>query len=457
MKKYTIEPTKENIVKTINEDILGRNEDVKSFYELISAMEDANAIAIDGRWGSGKTFFVKQLELLINSNNDTYTMEENDRSLVLSKMNLSDSLMEKCDYALYYDAWENDNDTDPAMSIIYEIVKELNISYSFSETKLSEVAVAIIKTFEGKSYSKILDSLKSDDPLKLFKEQKQLEDNIKLFFSYILKERGNRLFIIIDELDRCRPDFAVSLLERVKHYFNIENVTFVFSINAEQLQFTIKNHYGEQFDACRYLDRFFDLRINLPTSDKKRFYDKVGVQTSGMTINSTAKKIIEMFNFELREITKFMLQVNVATYNITHHADRFDFSFDDGAGRHLILHYIVPLMIGLRIADINKFNDFIDGKDPSPLQELFREEDTDYNLSPLSDMMNDDETFKQEEGKKIVTQDEISKRAYDAIFIKQYDGRKYQSTIGKYRFDAKSKRLALKAASMIAGYEKLDF
>lgn len=104
MKKYTIEPTKENIVQTINEDILGRNEDVKSFYELISAMEDANAIAIDGRWGSGKTFFVKQLELLINSNNDTYTMEENDRSLVLSKMNLSDSLMEKCDYALYYDA-----------------------------------------------------------------------------------------------------------------------------------------------------------------------------------------------------------------------------------------------------------------------------------------------------------------------------------------------------------------
>ena len=67
---------------------------------------------------------------------------------------------------------------------------------------------------------------------------------------------------VIDKSDRCKPTFAVHLLEQIKHYIFDDRITFVFSINLEQLQHTIKQYYGADFDSCRYLDRFFDLRIS---------------------------------------------------------------------------------------------------------------------------------------------------------------------------------------------------
>ena len=55
----------------------------------------------------------------------------------------------------------------------------------------------------------------------------------------------------------------MKLLERIKHYFNNDRVTFLFSVNVAELQHTVKTHYGADFNASRYLDRFFDLRVPL--------------------------------------------------------------------------------------------------------------------------------------------------------------------------------------------------
>lgn len=63
--------------------------------------------------------------------------------------------------------------------------------------------------------------------------------------------------IFVDELDRCKPSFAVQLLERIKHYFGHEKITFVFSVNVSELQYTIKKFYGADFNGTRYLDNFF--------------------------------------------------------------------------------------------------------------------------------------------------------------------------------------------------------
>ena len=119
--------------------------------------------------------------------------------------------------------------------------------------------------------------------------------------------------IFIDELDRCNPSFAVQLLEQVKHYLVDERITFVFSVNLNQLQHTIKHHYGTEFDACRYLDRFFDLRIALPPADINSFYEELGF-SSIHYVDEVMKRIIKMYNFELREITKFYLQVKTAIF-----------------------------------------------------------------------------------------------------------------------------------------------
>lgn len=65
------------------------------------------------------------------------------------------------------------------------------------------------------------------------------------------------IFIFIDELDRCRPDYAISLLEIVKHIFDIKNFVFIIATNTDQLQHSIKNVYGNDFSANDYLGRFF--------------------------------------------------------------------------------------------------------------------------------------------------------------------------------------------------------
>ena len=85
------------------------------------------------------------------------------------------------------------------------------------------------------------------------------------------KHGGKPLVIAIDELDRCRPSYAVELLEVVKHFFSVNNVVFVLAIDKTQLTHAIRAIYGQGFDAIGYLRRFIDLDFRLPTPDRTRF------------------------------------------------------------------------------------------------------------------------------------------------------------------------------------------
>ena len=81
------------------------------------------------------------------------------------------------------------------------------------------------------------------------------------------------LVFAIDELDRCRPSYAVELLEVAKHLFSVNNVVFVLVINQLELAQSVKALYGQTFDAEGYLQRFFDLDFRLPDPDRSRFVD----------------------------------------------------------------------------------------------------------------------------------------------------------------------------------------
>ena len=76
MNSFELIPTEENLIHTLDKDLLKRNKDLVRFYDLILAQEGASSIAIDGRWGSGKTFFVKQSMLLINAKNPMSDMDD---------------------------------------------------------------------------------------------------------------------------------------------------------------------------------------------------------------------------------------------------------------------------------------------------------------------------------------------------------------------------------------------
>ncbi len=90
------------------------------------------------------------------------------------------------------------------------------------------------------------------------------------------------VFIFIDELDRCRPSYAISLLEEIKHLFDVPGFVFVLSINKSQLEQSISAVYGEKFDARNYLDRFFDKTYRL-TNPALREFAKIELERASLT------------------------------------------------------------------------------------------------------------------------------------------------------------------------------
>lgn len=91
-----------------------------------------------------------------------------------------------------------------------------------------------------------------------------------------VEEKGIRtlpIFVFIDDLDRCRPDFSIEILESVKHIFGIDSIYFVFTTDTEQLQHSLKAVYGSEFDAKKYLYRVFNRHCNLAPYESWRFSD----------------------------------------------------------------------------------------------------------------------------------------------------------------------------------------
>lgn len=84
------------------------------------------------------------------------------------------------------------------------------------------------------------------------------------------KESGP-LVVLVDEIDRCRPDFAVNYLECIKHFFNVPNVVFIVATDREQLGHSLRTLYGASMDVDGYLRRFVNLEFNLPKPDRKLF------------------------------------------------------------------------------------------------------------------------------------------------------------------------------------------
>ena len=452
MEKYELLPTEENLIETLYQNIIGRNKDIVYFYNILQAQEMASFIAIDGRWGSGKTFFVRQTKMVINALNPSSNIDEELREKIISSLPfVKKQREENFSIAVYYDAWKDDNDTDPILSIIYEITRQLSVDFSITDRSVFKVVGAIIEAVSGRNINGIKDALESDDTFTKFKAQKDIAENIKSFFGDILAERGNRLVIFIDELDRCRPSFAIQLLEQIKHYIYDDRITFVFSVNLEQLQHTIKRYYGDDFDSCRYLDRFFDLRISIPPANMEKFYEKIGLESS-YWVDVFTKQVIKIFNFELREITRLYSQVKVAVYEPTHGSNKDEFAFLDGNGRKIILICIVPLLIGLRIADISKYSNFVNGNDMEPLKMLL---EIDEENRILSGMIDKNETFEAEDGKKLITRDEVIEKLYNAIFADKNYGSGYFIRMGEYEFSKDSKKFALEAASMMTTFAML--
>ena len=104
------------------------------------------------------------------------------------------------------------------------------------------------------------------------KSVKEFRRNLQEMAGTLSQSSDNRpLIVVIDELDRCRPSYAVELLEIAKHLFAVDRIVFVLAVNRSELGHSIKALYGSDFDAYGYLRRFFDLDFRLPDAKRTQF------------------------------------------------------------------------------------------------------------------------------------------------------------------------------------------
>lgn len=254
---------------------------------------------------------------------------------------------------MYFDAWEYDSDDDPIQSLIYQISKDVSSAYKVNkEYDYLGIATAIIDNLTGKDTKSLIEKLKGESVVNCTAANKSLQELVNEYLANLLPEHGDRLVVFVDELDRCNPQYAVRLLERIKHYFTNEDITFVFSVNKNQLQHTIKQHYGNDFAAYNYLDRFFDLTVTIPKCNLHKHITSISDRIPN-GVYSLASYLSERFNMSLREISHFFDSLGVVTSNRT-----------DIGGREcaFCLFYVLPIALALRYTDIDLYESFMDGQ-----------------------------------------------------------------------------------------------
>ena len=428
MKTYEILPTDKNLVQTLIDDTIGRDSDVFRFVNILNSIDCSYSVALDGRWGSGKTFFVKQAKLVLDANNEHLAVMDADvRKKVLTscqKFIPANSELQP-QVCVYYDAWENDNDEDPVLSLIYTILTGINSDYSFSEGKdVLSIAASIGEFFTGRNIAEILKELRSASPLDSLKSKKELREKVNEFFNSLLPEKGNRLIIMVDELDRCKPSYAV------------------------KLEKTIRKYYGDDFDAGRYLSRFFDLHISIPPVNMRKYYEVIAFSNSLYQVDQTIDAVIKAFGFELREISKYFPKVKAAVYQETHGDRCYEYAFPEEKALHFGLRTIVPVMIGLQIYDSAQLADFIDGKNYEPLIAVAHR--ADYRV--FSCLLEHGESFNTKENPRGEIQlDERLKKVYYAIFGNVLAGTSCLQ-IGKLEFGEDIREKLLRAAGLFTSF-----
>lgn len=272
-------------------DKLNRKGYADFLYKIIESAqtseEEDNALifAIDGEWGTGKSFFIdlwiKDLKAKghLVSRFDAWKNDIVDEPLVgfLSHIYADLGEWDKGDVVTVVE-----EKIKQSQKLLLPLAKELlkgaaikGLGTLVTDEAAKEVVKAIAEGHDKVAEDEVKDeqsmsSMLIHRQLQAHNKNLQLIEDFKNKLSETAKsvtEKGDKkfpVFIFIDELDRCRPDYAVRLLEVVKHIFNSKGICFISSVNIDQLQQSIKTIYGMEFKADLYLDRFFSHRLKLP-------------------------------------------------------------------------------------------------------------------------------------------------------------------------------------------------
>lgn len=133
----------------------------------------------------------------------------------------------------------------------------------------------------------------------------------------------------------------------------------MFSINAKELEHTISNYYGADFDSGRYLDRFFDMRIALPKPDMNWFYNSIDYGVTDRWYDVVCKAFIQTYDLSMREISRYAVATKLV-------APPKQLCYNPSS-TFFAKMVVLPVMIGLKLRSAGQYNEFINGNNPKPL------------------------------------------------------------------------------------------
>lgn len=256
-----------------DEDKIGRKDEGQHLKNLLEGYYHKNGkknfvLNIDASWGYGKSFFLRHLYVDLKTNH----------------------------HVIFFNAWENDFSFNPLAALIFEITSQLprdtylsgikrklvdlvktispgTITTAVALTSDLEPAAAIAKQLYSSEEGKKLSELD------IYEKRKKAITEFKITLKKLsaeLESNSQRLhpplYILVDELDRCRPTYAIELLEVVKHLFEIDGIYFLIATDTQELAHTVNAVYGEKFNSASYLNRFFK---NYFTLSKPKYFEFV--------------------------------------------------------------------------------------------------------------------------------------------------------------------------------------
>lgn len=261
-------------------DLLDRRKPAEVLTGVVSSFRGPGVVAIDAPWGAGKTTFLRMWSRQLRT--DGFTVVD-------------------------FNAWDTDFAADPFLALSAELQEALKSSGAdippeamqrIKEwstellrqgvpqlVRLAFDAVPLAGSLAGNLAESVMDRF-TESRVSGYAKTKEavsgFRDALGRTAAAVSESSDKKpLIVIIDELDRCRPTYAVELLETAKHLFSVDHVVFVLAINRAQLVHSICALYGAKFDANTYLRRFIDAFIPLPNPNRDELVTH-GLQIVGL-------------------------------------------------------------------------------------------------------------------------------------------------------------------------------
>lgn len=333
------------------EDLLNRKEQAEILTSLVATIEGPCVLAVDAEWGMGKTTFLRMWSQHIR--------------------NIGFPIIE-------FNAWETDFSNDPLLAVSTELIiglrkyiktSKLQHLVRLSETVLKQAIPTGIRVLtnvlSGGVLNTDLPNLRRE--LSSYERAKdsiiQLKECLQDVADIVSETANHPLIIMIDELDRCRPSYAIELLEITKHLFSTDNIIFVLAINRSEIEHSIKVLYGNQFDSQKYLQRFIDIDYKLTEPSRPEFIDALISEINLVSyLNRTQKReVYQEHIYSINLLKNFFDTSDTSLRMIEQAIFRFGLLYD--SLRYDKLPYTMGAVVAsiLRTIEPKKYHQFIRG------------------------------------------------------------------------------------------------